>query len=149
MDDDDYWFPQKIELQLNAMNKSGCKMSSTDGLIGKGVYDITKSYLKYNAEYYYKELQNIYKIKGSNLLENGFPDIWNLSFLKIHNCIICSSVLIEKEILNKINNFSLIRPPGEDYNCWLKALEHTECVYVPSSCLYYDMDHGDGQNYYN
>jgi hypothetical protein len=147
LDDDDVWFPHKIHLQLNAMNKSECRMSSTDGLIGKGVYDITKSYLKYNAEHYYKELQNIYKINGSNLLENGFSDIWNLSFLKIHNCIICSSVLIEKEILDKINNFSLIRPPGEDYNCWLKSLEHTECVYVPRSCLYYDMDHGDGQNY--
>jgi len=36
-DDDDIWFPKKIELQINAMKKSGCKMSSTDGLAGNGI----------------------------------------------------------------------------------------------------------------
>ena len=49
-DDDDIWFPKKIELQINAMKKSGCKMSSTDGLFGIGVYDINKNYKKYIAE---------------------------------------------------------------------------------------------------
>lgn len=42
-DDDDIWFPNKIEYQIHAIKKTGCKMSSTDGLIGKGVYDSTKS----------------------------------------------------------------------------------------------------------
>jgi glycosyltransferase involved in cell wall biosynthesis len=32
-DDDDIWFPNKIEMQLKAMQETGCKMSSTDGLI--------------------------------------------------------------------------------------------------------------------
>ena len=32
-DDDDIWFPNKIELQLKAMRETGCKMSSTDGLM--------------------------------------------------------------------------------------------------------------------
>ena len=45
-DDDDIWFPSKIELQLNAMNKTGCKMSSTDGLIGVGVYNNNNFYKK-------------------------------------------------------------------------------------------------------
>ena len=45
-DDDDIWFPSKIELQLNAMKKTDCKMSSTDGLIGEGEYDNNKSYKK-------------------------------------------------------------------------------------------------------
>ena len=36
-DDDDTWFPNKIELQLKAMKITGCKMSSTDGLIGNGI----------------------------------------------------------------------------------------------------------------
>ena len=38
---------------------------------------------KYNAENHYNTLQKIYKRKGSNLLENGFPKIWTLDFLKI------------------------------------------------------------------
>jgi hypothetical protein len=146
-DDDDIWFPDKIMLQLFAMKQSGCKISSTDGLIGHGIYDIHCKYKIFLAEYYFDALQNIYRSKGSNLLENGFPTIWSHDFLNIHNCIICSSVIIEKELLDIIQNFSCIKPPGEDYNCWLKALQHTDCVYVQDTCLYYDLGHGDGQLY--
>ena len=92
--DDDIWFSKKIELQLKAMKETGCKMSSTDGLIGCGIYDSKKLYKHYNASHYFDTLRNIYKSNGSNLLDNGFPDIWKLDFLKIHNCIICSSVLM-------------------------------------------------------
>ena len=146
-DDDDIWFPNKIDIQLKAMRETGCKMSSTDGLIGNGIFNHTKSYNKYNAENYYIILQNIYNNANSNLLKNGFPIIWNLDFLKIHNCVICSSVVIEKSILHKINNFKNMKPPGEDYDCWLRALEHTNSVYVKDICFYYDNCHGDGQNY--
>lgn len=146
-DDDDSWFPSKIELQVAAMKQSGCNMSSTDGLIGQGVYDSTKSYRKFNAEHYFSTLQNIYKRRGSNLLDHGFPTIWTLDFIKLHNCIICSSVLIEKDILTKINNMNCFKNGREDYDCWLRALEHTNSVYVPDICFYYDGGHGYGQNY--
>ena len=35
----------------------------------------------------------------------------------------------------------------EDYDCWLRALEHTNSVYVKDICFYYDAGHGHGQNY--
>jgi len=146
-DDDDIWFPKKLELQINAMKKSKCQMSSTDGLIGGGIYDSKKKYKKYNAEQYFNQLNRIYKRRGSNLLDKGFPDIWTLDFMKIHNCMICSSVLMEKEILNKINNFRNLKPPGEDYDCWKRALKHTNSVYVKDVCFYYDNGHGDGRLY--
>jgi glycosyltransferase involved in cell wall biosynthesis len=146
-DDDDIWFPSKIELQLNAMKKTGCKMSSTDGLIGNGVYDSNTVYKKYNAEHYFNTLKNIYKEKNSNFLDNGFPEIWDIHFLKIHNCMICSSVLMEKDILDKINNFKHDKTGSEDYNCWLRALEYTNSVYIQDVCFYYDSGHGHGQNY--
>ena len=146
-DDDDIWFSKKLELQINAMKKSGCKMSSTDGLIGKELYNENNKYKKYNAEYHYKILQNIYKRKNSDLLKDGFPDIWTQSFLKIHNCVITSSVLMEKNILDKINNFKNVKNGCEDYDCWLRALEHTNSVYLDDVCFYYDNGHGDGRNY--
>ena len=146
-DDDDIWFSTKIELQINAMKESGSKMSCTDGLIGNGIYDSTKKYKKYNAEHYYNGLQSKYRNKGSNILDNGFPYIWTLEFLKIHNCVICSSVIMEKEILDKINNFKIMKPPGEDYNCWLQALHYTSSVYIKDICFYYDNGHGDGIKY--
>jgi len=145
-DDDDIWFPNKLELQLNAMKETGCKMSSTDGFIGYGVYDSTKKYQKFNAEHFYGTLQNIYRSRGSDMLDNGFPHIWTLDFLHIHNCMICSSVLIEKDILDKINNMNCIHY-AEDYDCWLRALQHTNSVYIEDICFYYDDCHGDGRNY--
>jgi len=145
-DDDDIWFPNKIAIQIKAMNENDCKMSSTDGLIGNGVYDSKKSYKKYNAEYYFNTLQRIYKRKGSNLLENGFPKIWTREFLKVHNCVICSSVVLEKSIFDKIDKFKNM-VPGEDYECWLRVLQHTNNVYVEDICFYYDKGHGDGRNY--
>jgi glycosyltransferase involved in cell wall biosynthesis len=146
-DDDDIWFPKKIELQINAMKNSGCKMCSTDGLIGNGVYDKNKKYKKYNAEGNYITLQNIYRKKNSNLLENGFPKIWTLKFLKIHNCMICSSVILDKEIINKVGMFDIRGSGDEDYDYWLRALKHTSSIYVNDVCFYYDAGHGDGQNY--
>jgi hypothetical protein len=129
------------------MQRTGCKMSSTDGLIGNGIFNPTKSYKKYNDEYYYNILQNIYRRRGSDLLNNGFPIIWNLEFLKIHNCVICSSVVLEKSVLDKINNMIYVKNGQEDYDCWLRALEHTDSVYVKDICFYYNNEHGDGRNY--
>ena len=146
-DDDDIWFPTKLELQIKAIKETKCKMSSTDGFIGKGIYDSTKKYKKYNNEHYYNILQKIYIDNGTDLLLNGFPNIWNLNFLQIHNCVICSSVLIKKEILDKINNMKCLKNGEEDYDCWLRALEHTNIAYVKDICFYYDSGHGYGQNY--
>jgi glycosyltransferase involved in cell wall biosynthesis len=146
-DDDDIWFPNKIELQINAMKETGSKMSSTDGLIGNGIYDPTKKYKKHLAEYHYSGLHNSYRNKGSNLLDNGFPYIWTLEFLKMNNCIICSSVVVEKTILDKIGNMKCVKNGEEDYDCWLKALHYTSSVYIKEICIYYDNGHGDGQNY--
>ncbi len=56
-------------------------------------------------------------------------------------------MIIEKEILTKINNFKLVKNGQEDWDCWIRALEHTNCAYVKDICFYYDNGHGYGQNY--
>jgi len=158
-DDDDIWFPNKLELQIKAMKESGCKMSCTDGLIGDGEYNIDKIYNKYNFEYYHDLLKkNIYdrssdceyegeESEENDLLKTKFPKIWDLNFMKLHNCIACSSVVIEKLILDKINGFKNMKPPGEDYDCWLRVLEQTDSIYISEPCFYYDNNHGYGKQY--
>ena len=146
LDDDDLWLPNKLDLQIKAMKDSGCKMSCTDGLIGEGFYDKSNVYQKYNAECNYNVLQNIYKNKRSKLLENGFPEIWDYEFINIHNCCICSSVIIEKDIIDKVGKF-IIANVAEDYEYWLRVLKHTNCIYVNDICFYYDHGHGAGKNY--
>ena len=54
---------------------------------------------------------------------------------------------MEKNILDKINNFKNMKPPGEDYDCWLRLLKHTDSIYIKEPCIYYDNGHGDGQQY--
>jgi hypothetical protein len=112
------------------MKESGCNFSCTDGLIGEDLYNPNNNYKKYNAEYNYSILQDIYRQKESNLLENGFPKIWNLEFLKIHNCITSSSVIIDTKILVKINKFISTKNNKGEYDCWLRTLEHTNCIYI-------------------
>ena len=143
-DDDDYWLPNKLETQIKALKENrNCKMCCTDGFIGKGPYNVNIEYKKYNAEYYFDILNKKYKNK---LSKNGFPKIWNLKFLKVHNCAITSSMIIERKLLRKINGMPFKRR-GQDYKCWLSALEHTNCLYLTDTCFYYDTGHGDGKNH--
>ena len=125
------------------MKELECKMSCTEGFFGNGIYNSNTKYKKYNSEYYYDILNNIYAPYG--LLKTGFPQIWTLQFLQIHNCVVCSSVVLHKDVL--LNNMPNVRNGEEDYTYWLKILEHTNCAYVSDVCFYYDGNHGDGQNY--
>ena len=143
LDDDDIWLPKKLELQVNALEESTYKMSSTEGYIGKGVYNEEIDYQKYNSEYFFKILKKVYK--KSNYIQRGsFPQIWELAFLKIHNCMITSSVMVEKELLNTLGGFRGL-PHFADYDCWLGLLQHTNSVYINIPLFYYDSGHGDGQ----
>ena len=36
---------------------------------------------------------------------------------------------------------------GQDYQCWLNVLEHTNSIYITHVCFYYDTGHGDGPNH--
>ena len=147
-DDDIFFLKNKLELQIAAMKRTGCKMSCTEALFGYGEYDSNKTYSKYNAEAHIDILKNVYK--DTTYLDDGeFPEIWTKDFLKIHNCVICSSVVIDRSLLNNINNMrhiSIAALIPEDYDCWLRATEYTDCVYIKEPCVYYDGDHGYGLN---
>ena len=60
--------------------------------------------------------------------------------------MICSSVIIDKSIINLVGKFIIARQ-AEDYDFWLRALKYTNSVYVKENCFYYDLGHGDGQEY--
>jgi O-antigen biosynthesis protein len=145
LDDDDIWFPHKIEQQIAAMQKFNVGMSCTDGLSGSGPFVEGTPYPRFNAELHIDVLKRIYE--GSPYLkDNEFPLIWKKDFLLIHNCCVTSSVVIKREIVNKIG-FMELKRFAEDYDYWLRALEHTDCIYLKEPCFYYDERHGDGQNY--
>ena len=160
LDDDDIWLPKKLELQFNALENSNYKMSSTEGLIGEGVYDSSKKYKKYNEEHYFEAIKKKYsytefytrKQRLSNK-EFSFPKIWEFDFLKVHNCVLASSVLVEASLLNFLGGFRPIpslnikkntNDYAPDYDCWLGLLRLTSLIYISEPLIYYDDGHGDG-----
>ena len=66
LDDDDYWLPNKLELQLSEMKNKNIGFSCTDGYFGYGIYDKNKEYSVYNAEHHFKKIKK--SIGGQNIL---------------------------------------------------------------------------------
>ena len=139
LDDDDVWFPTKLERQLSLMQSGGTKFSCGEAVTGKGVYDKSIHYPLYLGEVHWNYVSNKWGLR------NGFPDRWTLDMLLKHNCCITSSVIVDRELLIDIGMFVTIRPPGEDYATWKKLLHETDCMYLIKPCLYYDSGHGGGQ----
>lgn len=145
LDDDDIFMPEKIEIQLNQMKKQNYKFSSTDGYIGNGEMKNNIQYPIYNAEYYKNVILYIFSQKG--LILQDFPDIFTKELIEIHNCIITSSVMIHKDILNTIGGFLPLKNGDEDINFWLRILKKYNCLYIKTPLFYYDNSHGSGRNY--
>ena len=144
LDDDDIWFSTKIEMQLEAMIKNNVGMSCTDGLVGHSPYREDIEYPRFQATHI--EFLK-WKFRDTDYLKDGlFPVIWSKDFLLIHNCCITSSVIIRKDIVDRVGYMAL-KNYAEDYDYWLRALEYTDCVYLDGIYFYYDEKHGDGQNY--
>ena len=146
LDDDDIWMEEKIEKQILALNNGQYKMSSTEGLFGYGEFKDDESYELYNSKKFYKKIKK--KYKGTKYLKRGkFPEIWDLDFIKIHNCIILSSVVVEKEIFDIYGGFNGLPNGVSDYDCWIGLLHLTSSIYIDEPLFYYDGKHGSGRNY--
>jgi len=139
-DDDDIWFPSKLELQINAMKRTGCKMCSTEGIMGHGKYNPASlsQYKLMGSDAGVLQYRNHYFMRYNiNLFTDGYPEILSKQHIQNIYILINSTVIIEKEILDIIDNFKNMKPPGEDYDCYLRALDHTDLVYVKDVCIYY------------
>lgn len=140
LDDDDYFLPDKIDYQVKLMKETGLEFCATEGIIGNGPFKDTKEYPLYNAVYYRDYILNKIQL-------NDYPDIITLDILRKHNIIINSSVIMSRELIDKLNFYKEFKNGEEDYNLWLRVLEVTNCCYHKIPLIYYDLNHGDGQNY--
>ena len=55
LDDDDYWLENKIEIQIDLLESSEHKISSSEAYIGDGVYKSNQNYERFLIDYYYKD----------------------------------------------------------------------------------------------
>ena len=98
LDDDDIWMDKKLEVQVDELENSNEKFSSTEGYYGEGIYDSNIEYKKYNSEHFYKILKK--KYKKTNFLKKG-------SFQKygIMNFLMFITVLSNRVSWLKKNSF--------------------------------------------
>ena len=146
LDDDDTWYPTKLETQIYKMRESGAQMSCTDAIITNIK---TKSTMYYNREYARNYIvSRISQAKKLNkyYINGTLPTIWDKEFLKINNSCICSSVIVSKHIIDKVGEF-IIAHKHEDYEYWLRVLDYTKCIYIDEGLVHYDITHGNGRNW--
>lgn len=156
LDDDDIWLPDKLDKQISAIKESQIEFSSTEGFYGKGPYINNLEYPLYNQETFFNTVSDVYKNTEfsqrnyKNIFKKSFkyPKVWTYEFLKIHNCIIASSVMVKKSLLDTLGGFRAIPiTKGPDYDCWLGLLQLSDLIYVNEPLFYYDGGHGDGQDW--
>lgn len=133
LDDDDYWFPEKLEYQIGLMKKYNYKMCSTNFMKGAGTFNYKrymsrKKYLENNSKYL--------KYIGNNSFELIYPEF---------HYTLTSSVIMEKTLIVSIGLFKL--GTSEDWDLWRKAYKVVKILFVDIPLLYYDKTHAKKQHY--
>lgn len=129
LDSDDWWKKNKLELCLKYINKYNADILYHD------LHLIKKQNQKYS----------LCKAKSRKLSKPIFYDL-----LINGNAILNSSVIVKKEILQKVGLLSQQsdKLTWEDYDCWLKVSKITENFYYLSKKLgYYWIGGGNNSNF--
>jgi glycosyltransferase involved in cell wall biosynthesis len=134
LDDDDFFYDRfKLAKQIESMRKNpGHLLCSTNavtghGLIGSGTY------------------KTIYfRTPPGELLSEGVFSLDKNSVSKT-NWIMNSSVLMHRSLYEKVGLQKIVQ--YEDWEYWLRCLEHTRCCYIHEPMIGYDMGHGFGKQY--
>ena len=123
------------------MIKHGSGMSATEAYGGRGEFDVDKKYKLYNGEVFKRTINKKFK--------DGIPKFINKELLSVHNFLIGSSVVVRKDILDRVGLLNEARryKKGQDYELWKRVLGITDCIYIDKPLTYYDLGHGNGRQY--
>ena len=120
LDSDDRWEPNKLELQLNLI-----KSKPNVGVVYTGIKVIDETSKTENVK--------TPNIRGQILQK-----------LLIRNCVgSTSSVLIDKELLLKVNGFDLTLKSCQDWDLWIRLAKLTEFDFVEEPLLLYYIHEGE------
>lgn len=133
LDDDDYYYPNKIEIQLLLMKKWNYQICSSNMFIGNGTYrkDIDK-HRYFKDSNFGKKLDDLCYELDMKCLSSG-------------NYVNNSSVILHRSILDKVGIFKDIQ--YEDYDLWKRIVQYYNILYISECLVYYDMGHAGGIHY--
>ncbi len=132
IDDDDAWHPHKVRRQLDDLIANNFQFSATDARV---VIDPTRpdDNPRVHTEYFKRFML---ERRGSTTL----PRVYDLEFLAQHNYIINSSVMIAREVYEKVGPLNESREFffTEDYEYWRRVLAaNYSCLYLDEPLVYY------------
>jgi glycosyltransferase involved in cell wall biosynthesis len=114
IDADDIWHPQKLEKQINILNKN------------KNLAFIATDF--YRIDYQ----NNILSIDKNSQYNN------NLRHNILKKNLFChSSIILKKEICLNVNLYDETIKHAEDYHCWIKILSKYDGIILPEILTYY------------
>ncbi len=140
LDDDDIMMPSRILKQFEFIKdktKFGCSECyigvGPPTFIGKGKFDINKKVL-YNREHYWTTIKEKFP-----MFEDNLPAEIDCAMTMIHNLIIQSSVMIHRNLFNRVGGYDNLPNGQEDIGLWRKCLKYTNCVYDKTPLTYYQL----------
>lgn len=145
LDDDDYWFPEKIKTQLSYMIQNDFSMSCSEALIGPGKYDHAIKYPHFYAEFFKDFCIDFFKTNFDQDF-SVLPNIFTSELIIKHNFVINSSVLLKRNLLTEVGHFKEIPIAGcvingvreyEDWELWKRCLLLKDCYYINEPLLFY------------
>lgn len=133
LDDDDFFLPNKLEIQINMMTENNINFSSTN------------MYCIFHNEIDLKQLN--FKIKK---ISSTYDSKENIAIItremnKNSNMINNSGVILHRSIYDKLKGFNT--GFAEDWNLWNQALEYSPCMIIDIPLVYYTMNSSKNYQY--
>jgi glycosyltransferase involved in cell wall biosynthesis len=119
LDDDDIWLPEKLAVQLELLQRLNCRAVCSHAL---------------RTDF----------VKGADVYKLGWHDeLLTFSDLLHGNRVICSSAVIHRSVLNRVEGFpeSIRLKSIEDYAFWLRVATVTNFAFVSEPMLIYTDSH--------
>lgn len=140
LDDDDYWIPEKLQIQMYYLKLYNAKLCSTNYYKGYGIFSYD------NLQHYYKALpidkDVLIKLNRQNHQYSNYA--YELKAKKFIYTL-TSTLIIRKDVLDNIGMFEHI--DAEDWVLWNKIYDYETFMFVDIMLMYYDLGHAGGKNY--
>ncbi len=111
-DSDDSWLKNKIEIQVGVINESGINVDFIGG-----------NHFPYMQSILWKPLKQLHKMTVEEICIKSLPQT--------------STILMKKDIVNKIGYFDVNQSYAEDGNFILRAIANFDCYYSPVQMVFY------------
>ncbi|WP_134704986.1 glycosyltransferase [Ammoniphilus sp. YIM 78166] len=116
LDSDDKFYPSKLERQLQVFRRV-----QKVGLVHAGA-TVTKT----NNQFWYRYIPRPFHSHKQQIVE-----------LLRSNHIVCSTVMVRRELFSRVGYFNESYPRHQDYDMWLRLLAHCPFGSVPEALILY------------